>query len=280
MFQDLGGSEVVPSRKQLEAVQGGTADLVNTAASYVGETFPEGLITHFTFGATGPEYHKIGLIKALDKIARERIGVAVIGSAGYYDFHLFLTKPIKSIHDLNGMKLRGISLYNPVLHELGVSTVRVASAETYSALQTGVIDGGAWAGLGVIQRGIAEVVKYQVYPPFWTANDMLTFVNAAWLDALPEDARDIVLKVSMRVDEAAYDLAQKDMGVEVPQVRAMGVQPIVISDEEWWEVQRISWEKGKAYFREVAPEHADELLKLVEQFYPPERVMWPTYEWR
>ena len=275
VFKDMGGSELYPAFEQLEAVRAGAVDLLWSPAAYNISLFPEGDIEFLTFGATAMDFRESGLLDAMDRMARERIGTAIIGTNTYLIFHIFTTKPVTKLSDFQGMKLRGISSYNPVMQALGISTVTIAPGELYTALQTGVVDGMSWPSIGLFGWGFNEVVKYQVYPPFWISDDLIEFVRADWLDNLPEDARELLLEITLELDRRSYDTGMAEHNKEADLLRAAGIEKATISDEEWWEVQRIEWEEGSKRMRELTPGNAEELIRIASQFYPPQEV-WRT----
>ena len=66
------------------------------------------------------------------------LGYAQSGMA----FYIMTKKPVLKLEDIRGLKLRSIGGLSDVFFgELGVSVVKVASAEVYEALQRGVVDG-------------------------------------------------------------------------------------------------------------------------------------------
>jgi TRAP-type C4-dicarboxylate transport system substrate-binding protein len=279
-FKDIGGSEVYPIFEQLKAVEAGAVDLLWTAASYTMSDFPEGDVFFLTYGADAKDFRNGGLLDALSDICREKNGVDIIGTGTYLYFHLFVNKQINSIDDLKGMKLRSLPSFDPVVQKLGVSTTSIAPGEIYTAMQTKVVDGLIFPSYGLIEMGIAEGIEYQVYPPFWVANNTMIFVNSAWFDALPDDAKNIVTKLAEKVDDNAYDLYNDVQGEETKAMREMGVKSIVLSDDDWWKVQEMEQELGSARLKELAPDSADRLIEICAKWYPPKKVLYPPFDWK
>jgi len=273
-IKDLGGAEVFPASEQLDAVIEGAVDICSGPTGYYLSVFPELDITWLTFRATPSEFRAAGLVEALDKIAREKLGVAVLGISGYHEYNLYLKNPIETLDDLNGVKVRAVSPYLPVLEPLGLAAAAIPFTETYSALEKGVVDGFCWPATGAHELGFTENIGYQVYPYFWTTCGHMTFISAAKFDALPSDIRDELMDI---VKDGEAKLLAENEGFTIEELaltRAQGVEPIVISDDEWLDTQGFQWEGASARLRETAPEHADELLKVIADagWYPPKKI--------
>jgi TRAP-type C4-dicarboxylate transport system substrate-binding protein len=276
IFKDIGGSEVYPAFKQLEAVRSGAVDLVHSPGSYHSGEIPENDILFL--GWKAPAFRESGLLKIMDRIHREKMGVACIGSGSWYTFNMFTKRPVKTLEDLKGLKLRASPSYVPLAKALGVSTVSMPMGEVYTALETGVVDGACLPSIGNVDYGLHKILRYQVYPFFWFASTHWIDVNAKWFDNLPNDARQIILAVVQKNDEQAYDLYSELEAKDVKLLREAGVEPAILSDKEWFEVQRLKWEAGKERMMKLSPKNAAELLKIAEQWNKPDTVFWPNYD--
>jgi len=92
-------------------------------------------------------------------------------TAGWY------SKPITSLEDYKGMKIRFAGLGGKVLEKLGASVTMMPGGELFQALQTGTIDATEFSMPAIDQiLGFNDVVKYNLFPgwhqPF-TAQYML-----------------------------------------------------------------------------------------------------------
>lgn len=101
----------------------------------------------------------------------ELCGIIGPETAGWY------RKPITSLEDYNGMKIRFAGLGGKVLEELGASVTMMPGGELFQALEKGTIDATEFS-MPVIDQilGFNKVVKYNLFPgwhqPF-TAQYML-----------------------------------------------------------------------------------------------------------
>jgi len=102
-------------------------------------------------------------------------------------------KPIKSLNDLKGLKMRIPGLGGEVMAALGVKPVNIPGGELYTALERGVIDATEWVGPALdIKMGFYKVAKY--YYSGWHepgTNLELTF-NKKKFERLPKEFQAII----------------------------------------------------------------------------------------
>ncbi|MBI4285234.1 MAG: TRAP transporter substrate-binding protein DctP [Chloroflexi bacterium] len=281
VFKDGGGTEVAPPFDQIKLAKAGIIDLLITPTVYPGAEFYEAWpLDPGIMGAMGPDVRKIGMTAALDKMARKKMGVAFLGAPGWYTFTIFLSKPITKLADLKGMKLRSTPSYDLLFKPLGVSTVVVPPTEVLTALQTGLVDGLAWPSDYIIATGYAPYLKYQVYPELWKAPGNGAYANAAWFDALPQWHKDKLMEIMVKAEQESIPRAEASSAAEIKKVRAAGVKPIVLSDADWFEAERIIFEETNKLLRDKAAGNAEEVIKYLNMFYPPKQVWLPTYDWK
>ena len=195
-------------------------------------------------------------------------------------FNVFTTFPVNKLEDLAGKKIRTTPSYEPIMKGLGVATVSMPMGELYTSLETGVVEGACLPAMGNVDFGLHEILKYQLYPNFWTVSSHFTFVNAEWLDNLPEFARNVVTESALQLDQEAKDIYQDWEEWDVSRLRAAGVQPVVLSDEEWFRIQEMQWQGGTKRLRELTPDNAEKLIDICKQWYPPKEPIFPTYDWQ
>ena len=281
IFTDLGGGEVAPAFEQLKLVMAGTADLIETATAYAASDFYEALpLDPGLAGPTGTEVREAGMIDALDRMAREQIGVGFLASNGFFNFNAYTTTPVTTLADFEGMKMRSVGTYDFLAKQIGIASVIVSPGEVYTALETGIVEGVFWPGRGIVDYGWEPFLKYQVYPDFWRCSGMGTYVNAEWFDGLPEWARDIVTAAVLSVERDGVAIAWEQTAVETRQLREKGIEAITIDEASWWEIQQIIYEQTNKALRDNAPANAEEIIHYMDLFYPPDEVWYPPFDWR
>lgn len=119
-------------------------------------------------------------------------------------------KPIASMQDLNGLKMRIPGFGGKVLAKAGANVVLMPGGEIYTALERGVIDATEWISPFFDERlGLYRAAKFYYYPGWHepSSNLELTLNRAAW-DKLPNDLQTIV-RVSA-AEAAAWSLAKSE----------------------------------------------------------------------
>jgi len=263
----IGGPEVYPAFEQLDPLKRGVIGTIITSTGYVAGVLPEVNATWLGFGASPPELRASGLADMLDKIAREKAGVTVLGFPLQVRFNVYLNKPIEKA-DLRGFKMRSVAVYDPVLKGLGASTVTIPPAELLPALQTGVVDGFAFPAVFVVKPGFARVIKYKVMPHWWVGTDIV-LMNAQAFDALPADLKKLLIDAMKEVerDTQAYFLKlEKD---EDAALAKAGVKIVELPAAEVRKINRLQWEEGsKAFLLGPSPKYGPQLKELMSRFAP------------
>jgi TRAP-type C4-dicarboxylate transport system substrate-binding protein len=107
--------------------------------------------------------------------------------------YIITKKPINSIADFKGMKIRAPGAYGKFLRNLGASPVSLAWSEIYTSLATGVIDGSIGSNMIDHRDGNhVEVAKYMYPLPIAGAQVLPIVVNRRAWNKLPDDLKAIV----------------------------------------------------------------------------------------
>jgi len=135
-------------------------------------------------------------------------------------------KPVRSLDDISGMKIRCSGLAAKIVKKLGAVPVAMPQAATYEALQKGVVEGTASPVMVLETWKYWELVKYVVlnYSSSYTSSFYVVMNLKKW-NSLPEDIQKVITEVSEewiqrqgklwdKVDESAFALL-KEKGVEV-----------------------------------------------------------------
>jgi len=129
-----------------------------------------------------------------DALRKEHLGKGIM----YWTEKIFPTamvskKPVKTLADLKGLKVRSSGKIADMLKMVGVSPVLVPGEEIYTALSTGVIDAAHWgAAAGALTTKLCEPAKYYIQPNLaFSATDLIMVSKKAW-DELPADLQKIV----------------------------------------------------------------------------------------
>ncbi|SHK21309.1 TRAP-type mannitol/chloroaromatic compound transport system, substrate-binding protein [Marinobacter antarcticus] len=113
-------------------------------------------------------------------------------------------KEIKSVEDLQGLKMRIPGFAGEVFAEVGVSPTNIAPGELYTALERNTIDAVEWVGPALdLRLGFQQIADYYYTGWHEPATELQFLVNEKVWEKLPADLQEI-LRISMRT--AAYDM--------------------------------------------------------------------------
>jgi TRAP-type mannitol/chloroaromatic compound transport system substrate-binding protein len=164
--------ELVGAFESFDAVSSGAADLYHGAEYYwVGKSKGFPFFTAVPFGMTATEimaWTEFGGGKELwDELASGfNIKPFIAGNTGHQMGGWF-KRPINSLEDLKGLKIRMPGIGGEVLRRIGASAVVRSGGEIYQALQTGDIDGTEWVGpWNDLAFGFYREAKYYYWPGF------------------------------------------------------------------------------------------------------------------
>ncbi|WP_310621504.1 TRAP transporter substrate-binding protein [Flexibacterium corallicola] len=146
-----GGGELVPPFEVFSAVSSGVADIGHNAPYYqVGVVRSTMYFTAIPYGLDATEqagwiYYGDGQKLWNEAYAPHGVLPFYAGNSGAQAGGWF-KKPITSIDDLIGLKMRIAGLGGDILRKLGVATVVTPPAEIYPALQSGAVDAAEFVG--------------------------------------------------------------------------------------------------------------------------------------
>jgi TRAP-type mannitol/chloroaromatic compound transport system substrate-binding protein len=205
-WEVLSAGAIVGAFETLDAVQRGVVDAVhgwpgywtgkNTAAALFGGTLGgpfgmrvEDLITWLYAGGGNDLYNEF-----LQKDLKMSDVIAFLHPVTFQEPLGWFRKPIGSLKDFRGIKMRSSGLGVDLLKEMGISAVVLPGGEILPALERGVIDAAEWSNPATdIPLGFHNVAKHLVMPSFRqpiAANELL--INRKKWEELPPDLRGIV----------------------------------------------------------------------------------------
>jgi TRAP-type mannitol/chloroaromatic compound transport system substrate-binding protein len=207
--------EIVPAFEVLDAVGNGVADMGHSASFYWQGKMPAAVFfTTVPFGLT-PDEHvawiEVGGGQALWDTLYKSFGVKPFmgGNTGVCMGGWF-RRELKSIVDINHLKLRSLGLGGEIYRRLGATPQTTPPADIFTSLQTGVIDGVEFVGPGTdIALGLYRAASFYYYPGFNKPNGTGECIVAlkVW-DALSPDLKAIVAHACAA--EANYALAEME----------------------------------------------------------------------
>lgn len=209
----FGAGEIVPAFGTVDAVQQGTVECTHTAGYYfVGKNKTFAFDTTVPFGMNQRMqnawmYWGGGLQLQREFLKDYNIISFPAGNTGTQMGGWF-KKPVKTVADLKGLKMRIAGLGGEVMSRLGAIPQQIAGGDIYPALEKGVIDAAEWVGPYDDEKlGFYKIAPNYYYPGWWEACSMYSlYVNIKEWEKLP--------KMYQAALEAACYEANADMMAE------------------------------------------------------------------
>jgi len=194
-----GAGELVPAFEVFDTVSQGAAEMGHGAAYYWrGKSEAAQFFTTIPFGLNAHEqnawlYYGGGLDLWREIYEPFNLVPFPAGNTGVQMGGWF-NKPIDSIADLRGLKMRMPGLAGEVLRRAGGIPVNLPLAEIFTALQTGSIDATEWVSpYNDLALGLHQAARYYYYPGWQEPGPTLEcIVNREAWDSLPDDLQAIV----------------------------------------------------------------------------------------
>lgn len=151
---------------------------------------------------------------AWERVLREkytdRLGAVVIGSWPWAQQYLYANRPVKTLDDLKGMKIR---VFSPAMAQfvrsLGAEPVSLPYAEVYTALDRKTVDGAITCSPCGWDTKMHEVTKYLVDLHMGTAVSTLFVVSKRTWDKLPPDIQKVLADVGNEFTERGWRLSRQ-----------------------------------------------------------------------
>lgn len=259
----LGGSEVIPTFDQAEALRSGVLDMSHLAGGRYENILPEAKALALS-EINIAEERKTGFTDLMVEL-HKKINFFLIGNLRHdVGFYLWTNFRPETPYDLAGHRLRTAAIYDLLMAELGISPITMAQAEVYTALERGLVDGFGDTMSSVIRYKFHEVNKYMIDHPFYYSN-VTTVMNLDKWNSLPKHLQDLMLDIMIEMEPEAVAYFDELNKTERQKLVDAGMEFIEFSpsDAKWYvdTAYRVAWEK----VAEISPEYATRLKELSEK---------------
>ena len=208
----FGAGVIAPAFKGYEAVQDGLCELVNSWSGYLVNKDPANALLAGHPGGMGPEayltwVYEGGGLKLWQDFRRETMGLhTLVVGAGPSEIHLNSIKPIRTLEDLKGTKVRTAGAFAEILQRFGASPVTVPGTEIYTMLERKGVDAVEWSTPAEnAKMGFQKVAKYVIMPGVHApsfAFDM-AMKKELW-DGLPQNVKTTLENAARITTHEAY----------------------------------------------------------------------------
>jgi len=209
------GGEIVPALQVMDAVQAGTVEMGHSASYYYfGKDPTFAFDCAVPFGLNSRQQtawiNQGGGMQLMREFFKDYGIVNFMGGNTGCQMGGWFRKEVKSVQDLNGLKMRIGGFAGRVMQRLGLVPQQIAGGDIYPALEKGTIDAAEWVGPYDDEKlGFFKVAPHYYAPGWWEAGPQLSFyVGIKEWEKLPKDYQAAVEAASFEahvVMQAEYD---------------------------------------------------------------------------
>lgn len=258
-IQPFAGGTIAPALEVTDAVQKGICEIGHLWPGYdIGRDPTTAILGGWAGGMESvPMLHWLyagGGAAMWSEFRMEKFGVVAF-PCGMRPTEVFLHshKPIKTLADFKGAKIRTVGAWAEILPKLGASVVTLPGNEVFPALERKVIDATEWATPGEnVISGFHEVAKYIVIPGAHQPSAPFELViNKAKWESLPKDLQNIVQTAALAVTfDSWVRIGKLDMGA-MDVFKKKGNEILVLDSE----TQTACLNLGKEWAQEKAAQN-------------------------
>ena len=199
-FPELG----IEGPDTMRLIRDGTLDMVEVYAGYVSGDWPMIEMTELV-GLYPDAETKLEVFEAIRdeeiRIIRERFNGQVIVYTFYDDQLIFSKKPLRTLEDFEGMKIRVHSTsLSDLVNNLGAESQFIPFAEVYAALDRGIVEAGFAGGRGTVGQKWYEITDYLHGPLNSNTHGLITINLDKW-NEIPADLQQIILEEGQKTTE-------------------------------------------------------------------------------
>ena len=198
----------------------------------------------------------------LDKVTNSGKGLVGLcwmdaGARNFYD----TKKPIKTVADLKGMKIRviGNPIFIDMANAMGGNGVAMGYDQVFSALQTGVVDGAENNPPSFVFDNHYQVAKYYTLDEHLIVPEMLVFSKKIWDSMSKEDQVSLVkfAKEAQQEERKLWDVYEKQA---MDKAKTAGIQIIEVSAAD----KKVFQDAVKPVWDKYGPKYADMVKRIQE----------------
>ena len=115
------------------------------------------------------------------------------------------TKPVTSVDDMKGLKLRANGSMAKAVDALGGVPLQVTSPEFYDALKRGVVDGGLWPTGSTRQVGLEDVLNFEVDGPPMGGGVATFVINEKLWQSFDADTQAMIMEAGAKTTQYMCD---------------------------------------------------------------------------
>lgn len=178
---------------------------------------------------------------------------------------IFSTKPLGDYLDINAKKDALIRIANSVTYSLGVEalgypTITIPWSDTYTSLQTGVMDGMTGIPSYMVEQNFGDLAKYYVAMDMFMETNVI-IMSPQTASKLPAEYLSVIEEVCGQVCADSIGVTEENVNAGIDALAARGVEILPITDEERGAI-------GQQVLEKIAPKLEEYFGKeILDQVY-------------
>jgi TRAP-type transport system periplasmic protein len=271
------GEQLGKGADTLDLVRTGAADIGNVSQGYVSGSMQlssvvslPGLMDNEK-QSTKAAFELISSSPVLDEDFLKN-GVRPILAFTSTSYEFWTTeKPIKSVQDLKGLKIRtsgGSANFH--IDAIGATPASISAPEQYEALERNTIDGTLFTITSIPSYNLNEVVQYATLGASGGPNLGFVFINEEVWKSIPQDIQDKMIEASEIIMEEYSTKSEKEAQRILKEYKSSGdIEFIEVDEEEFKEAASSvegDWIKNMESKGLPAQETVDVYKKSLEKY--------------
>ncbi len=183
-----------------------------------------------------------------------RQGMKLLYTVPWPGQSLYTTKPVNTMSDLKGTKMRA---YNPATSRIaelvGAQPATIQLSELGQALATGIVDNFLTSSASGVEYKLYESVKYFYPVSAWLPKNAVVVSTQAF-DALDKPTQDAVLKAAAEADRRGWRMSREKDDEYIKELSAKGMKVVQPSDALRGELHAIGERMTTEWLHSAGPE--------------------------
>ena len=189
----------------------------------------------------------------------------------------FMTKfPIRTLKDLKGRTIRAVGMEAKIVKALGATSVAIAGAEQYTALQRGVVDGTDYPWYTLEDYKFYEVVKYVSEPALHTPGIVEILISNRAMKKLNSDERKAIERAGLDTAIHSARLSEDNDKRARRFGKAHGIEFIKLSEDVLSRFRKATSKLYKSHMKQCSL--CAKQVKILARFYKEKNPHHPAVE--
>jgi len=241
-FQMFPGSVLGGEKEMIEQTQVGAIQILRTSLGPIGPVVPEVNVFNMPFVFRN-EAHMRAVIdgpigqEMLDKISASPAKLVGLGWMDGGSRSLYTKKPVRSMADLKGQKIRmmGNPLFVDTMNAMGGNGISMGYGEVFTAIQTGVVDGAENNPPTLFTANHYQAgAKYYTQTNHLIIPEIFVMSKITW-DKLSAEDQALVKKYAREAQMEQRALWDKSVADYTVKLKAAGVEFIPIDNKPFYD---------------------------------------------